>query len=234
MQKMSAAAMIPVPQVFTGKAYEPLFEKINTYVHTYMSQYDNSHDYQHILRVLSNANRIWTEESKTDARAGMKYEINSLFLAALLHDVGDHKYAKPGEDTKNQIRNILLEHGANAELADKVQTIVKHVSYSNEVRNPQSVIDVLARYPELAIVQDADRLDAIGAIGIGRCLSFGAAKYPDQPMGRAIDHFEEKLYKLESMMKTETGKRMAKRRTEVLREFAKEWKEEEALSFELR
>jgi uncharacterized protein len=53
-------------------------------------------------------------------------------------------------------------------------------------------------------------------------------------MGRAIDHFEEKLYKLESMMKTESGKKMARRRTDVLREFAKEWREEEVLSFELQ
>lgn len=197
-----------------------------------MSQYDNSHDYQHILRVVSNANRIFQDESKT--KPSTTYDTTSLFLAALLHDVGDHKYAKPGEDTENQVRNILLDHGASTDLAAKVQTIVKHVGYTNEVRNPQSVIDVLAQYPELAIVQDADRLDAIGAIGIGRCFSFGAAKFPDQHMGRAIDHFEEKLYKLEGMMKTESGKKMAKRRTDVLSEFAKEWREEEELSFELQ
>lgn len=225
---------IAVPQLSITPGYEVLFEDINAYVHTYMSQYDNSHDYQHILRVVSNANRILQDEVKTNLSAGHKYETTSLFLAALLHDVGDHKYAKPGEDTENKVRNILVDHGANADLADKVQTIVKHVSYTNEVRNPQSVIDVLAQYPELAIVQDADRLDAIGTIGIGRCFSFGAAKFPDQPMGRAIDHFEEKLYKLESMMKTESGKKMARRRTDVLREFAKEWREEEALSFELQ
>lgn len=196
-----------------------------------MSQYDNSHDYQHILRVVSNANRILQDELKTDPSAS--YDITSLFLAALLHDVGDHKYAKPSEDVENQIRTVLLERGASADLAAKVQTIVKHVSYTNEVRNPQSVVDVLAQYPELAIVQDADRLDAIGAVGIGRCFSFGAAKFPDQAMGRAIEHFEEKLFKLEGMMKTEAGKRMAKRRTEVLREFAMEWREEECLSFGL-
>lgn len=202
---------------------------INAYVHAYMSQYDNSHDYQHILRVVSNANRILQDESKTNPNT--TYDITSLFLAALLHDVGDHKYAKPGEDTENQVRNILLDHGANADMAAKVQTIVKHVGYTNEVRNPQSVIDVLAQHPELAIVQDADRLDAIGAVGIGRCFSFGTAKFPDQPMGRAIDHFEEKLYKLEGMMKTESGKGLAKRRTDLLRAFAKEWREEEQLSF---
>jgi uncharacterized protein len=221
----------PVPQVPIHESQTALFTAINAYVHTYMSQYDNSHDYQHILRVVSNANRILQDESKTNPSTS--YDTTSLFLAALLHDVGDHKYAKPGEDVERQVRNVLLEHGASADLATKVQTIVKHVSYSNEVRNPQSVIDVITRYPELAIVQDADRLDAIGAVGIGRCFSFGAAKFPDQAMGRAIDHFEEKLIKLEGMMKTGLGKRLAKRRTEVLAEFMLEWKMEEDLSFEL-
>lgn len=227
----TTSTRIPTPRVPIPADHSSLFSEINAYVHTYMSQYDNSHDYQHILRVVSNANRIYQEEIKTTSSE--PYDTTSLFLAALLHDVGDHKYAKPGEDTENQVRNILLSHGAAADLAARVQTIVKHVGYTNEVRDPQSVIDVLAQYPELAIVQDADRLDAIGAIGIGRCFSFGAAKFPGQPMGRAIDHFEEKLYKLEGMMKTDSGKRLARRRTDVLREFAKEWKEEEALSFEL-
>ncbi|KAF9700884.1 hypothetical protein EKO04_000082 [Ascochyta lentis] len=223
---------IPVPQVAIPPSQEPLFTAINTYVHTYMSQYDNSHDYQHILRVLSNATRILRDE--LNATRPRPYDTTSLFLAALLHDVGDHKYANPGTDTATQVRTILLDHGADACLAAKVQTIVTHVSYTNEVRDPQSVVDVLALHPELAVVQDADRLDAIGAIGIGRCLSFGAAKFPEQSMGRAIDHFEEKLYKLEGMMKTASGKDMARRRTDVLRGFAREWREEEALSFELR
>ncbi|KAF2633238.1 hypothetical protein BU25DRAFT_2366 [Macroventuria anomochaeta] len=228
----TTSTKVLVPQIPIAPYQASLFTAINTYVYTYMSQYDNSHDYRHILRVVSNANRILQDESKTGPST--TYDTTSLFLAALLHDVGDHKYAKSGEDTENQVRNILLDHGASADLAAKVQTIVKHVGYTNEVRNPQSVVDVLAQYPELAIVQDADRLDAIGAVGIGRCFSFGAAKFPDQPMGRAIDHFEEKLYKLEGMMKTESGKRMARGRTDVLREFAKEWREEEALSFEVR
>ncbi|KAH6642558.1 hypothetical protein C7974DRAFT_104449 [Boeremia exigua] len=231
MTTKTSSQKVLVPGVpITGDQLS-LFTAINTYVHTYMSQYDNSHDYHHILRVISNANQILQDESKTNS--AIVYDTTGLFLAALLHDVGDHKYAKPGEDTENQVRNILLDHGASTDLAAKVQIIVKHVGYTNEVRDPQSVTDVLAQYPELAIVQDADRLDAIGAVGIGRCFSFGAAKFPDQPMGRAIDHFEEKLYKLEGMMKTQAGKSLARRRTGLLREFANEWRQEEKLSYEL-
>lgn len=222
---------LPVPQLSIKDKDKKLFASINAFVYEYMSKYDNSHDYQHILRVLSNTNRILQAENVTNF--SVAYDNTSLFLASLLHDVGDHKYAKPGEDIENQIANTLLQHGASEELARKVQTIVKHVSYSNEVRDPIGVASVLEQHPELAIVQDADRLDAIGAVGIARCFSFGAAKFPEQPMDRAVDHFGEKLYKLAGMMKTATGKKMAKRRHDVLEEFASEWEQETQLSFEL-
>jgi uncharacterized protein len=196
-----------------------------------MSQpgHDNSHDYQHILRVTSNANRILAAE--LNANPSATYNTSALFLAALLHDVGDYKYAKPGEDVENQISALLLERGADPALASKVQSIVHHVSYTHEVRNPASVAATLQIYPELAIVQDADRLDAIGAVGVARCFSYGAAKCPDKPMTRAIDHFEEKLYKLADIMKTQSGKEMAQRRKKVLEDFAREFGEEAELSF---
>lgn len=222
---------IPVPQVPILSADIPLFTSINTFVHTYMAQYDNSHDYQHILRVLSNTHRILQAELASPNPP--TYNPTILFLAALLHDVGDHKYAQPGVDTENQISIVLKAHGATDTLAATVQTIVKNVSYTHEVRNPGTVLKTLEQHPELGIVQDADRLDAIGAVGVGRCFSFGAAKYPGQGMGRAVDHFEEKLCKLEGMMKTVKGREMARRRTEVLEEFRREWMVETELSFEM-
>jgi uncharacterized protein len=220
---------LPVPKVPIPPGHKDLFTSINQFVHTYMSNYDNSHDYHHILRVVSNANRILQAELK--ANPSTTYDTSALFLAALLHDVGDRKYLKPGEDTENQISLILLKHGATEDLATKVQAIVNNVSYTHETRNPASVTATLAQYPELAIVQDADRLDAIGAVGVARCFSFGAAKFPDQPMSRAIDHFEEKLYKLAGMMKTDSGKEMAQSRKKVLEEFAREFEGEAELSF---
>jgi uncharacterized protein len=223
---------LPMPQVPIPDADQKLLASINAFVHGYMSNFDNSHDYQHILRVVSNANRIL--KSELEANPGTTYDTTLLFLAALLHDVGDRKYVQPGQDVENQIASVLQDHGASHELAVKVQTIVKHVSYTFEVANPSRVTSVLQQYPELAIVQDADRLDAIGAIGIARCFSFGAAKMPEQPMDRGIDHFREKLYKLEGMMKTNAGKQMASRRHSVLEEFEREWKEETELSFALQ
>ncbi|KAH7089641.1 hypothetical protein FB567DRAFT_466835 [Paraphoma chrysanthemicola] len=227
----ASESAIPVPQVSIQPEHKALFTSINTFVYAYMSNYDNSHDYHHILRVISNANRILQAETKSNP--SLSYDTSALFLAALLHDVGDRKYIKEGEDTETQIYNILIKHGAAEQLATKVQAIVKHVSYTTETRNPDSVTATLAQYPELAIVQDADRLDAIGAVGVARCFSFGAAKFPDKPMNRGIEHFEEKLYKLAGMMKTASGREMAQRRKVVLEEFAKEFVDEAELSFAL-
>jgi uncharacterized protein len=222
-----------VPQVPIDSTHKDLFKSVNEFVHAYMSQpgHDNSHDYQHILRVVSNANRILNAELK--ANPSTSYDTTALFLAALLHDVGDRKYAKPGEDVENQISALLRERGASEDLALKVQLIVKNVSYSYEIRNPDSVSSTLQKFPELAIVQDADRLDAIGAVGVARCFSYGAAKYPDEPMSRALEHFEEKLYKLAGMMKTGSGRKMAQKRKVVLEEFAREFEGESELVFEV-
>lgn len=227
------ARTIPIPKVTIADDQKPLFTSLCHYVHAYMSQpgHDNSHDWNHILRVISNTNTLLQSELKSNPSA--TYDTSALFLAALLHDIGDRKYAKPGEDTETQIARAITERGGSNDLASKVQTIVKHVSYTHETRDPAAVSATLEKYPELGIVQDADRLDAIGAVGVARCFSFGAAKFPDKPMGRAIEHFEEKLYKLAEMMKTESGKAMAERRKKVLEEFAKEYENESDLSFEV-
>jgi uncharacterized protein len=76
----------------------------------------------------------------------------------------------------------------------------------------------------VAIIQDADRLDALGAVGIGRVFAFGGAK--GRSMDDSIEHFDDKLFKLESMMKTETGRNLARERTERMRRFTGWWLEE--------
>ncbi|KAH7058960.1 HD domain-containing protein [Macrophomina phaseolina] len=199
-----------------------LVDSVRQYVERYMSRYDGSHDFDHIRRVLGLAKYILAEIQKDSEK---DLDETAIHLAALLHDVGDHKYLQPGEDAERQITNVLLDRGASAALASKVHTIAKNVSYTNEIKDPEKVREVLLEYPELAIVQDADRLDAIGAIGVGRCFTFGAAK-ANRGMQGAVDHFEVKLERLEAMMKTKPGMRLAKERTERLKVFRSWWTEE--------
>lgn len=193
-----------------------------------MSHYDASHDYNHIKRVLNLAHLILRKErdTATSIPPSAPYRDALVTLGALLHDVGDKKYLEPGQDSTTLVRDLLLARGADPSLAQTVQDLVLHVSFSTETKNPQAVRDTIAKCPELAIVQDADRLDAIGAVGIARCFTFGGAKGSGDGLDGAVRHFEEKLVLLEGMMKTEAGRQMAKERTERLRVFMGWWKSE--------
>jgi HD superfamily phosphodiesterase len=130
------------------------------------------------------------------------------------------------------VRDALLDNGATPALSQKVQTIVSHVSYSTEIKNPLLTLRLIHEdgYPELAIVQDADRLDALGAVGIGRCFTYLGAKGrggdAEWELSEVIAHFGEKLERLEGMMKTDSGRHMAKVRTWRLKEFRRWWEDE--------
>ncbi|KNG81774.1 HD superfamily hydrolase [Aspergillus nomiae NRRL 13137] len=209
-----------------------------------MASHDPSHNPQHVHRVVSLAQKILARET---ARAASVYDADVVHLAALLHDIGDRKYLsqvaaisasiqgraaeeEEAVDPQRLVYCVLVAHGADEALAEKVQMIVSHVSYTTERAKPEEVGRLIREgYPELAIVQDADRLDAIGAVGIGRCFTFLGAKGKNfcpegmWVMDNAIEHFEEKLVRLESMMKTETGREMARVRTARLKEFQEWW-----------
>lgn len=119
---------------------------------------------------------------------------------SLFHDVTDKKYTKES-DQGSKLTQILREAGVHEPFATAVVAIVNNVSYSTEIRDPDHTQSILKIHPELGIVQDADRLDAIGAIGVGRAFTFGGAKLPLSDMQLSRDHMTEKLEKLGSMMK---------------------------------
>ena len=117
--------------------------------------------------------------------------------------------------------DFLKKNGAVDMLANKVQKICNWVSYSHEIANAGEIQNVLKEVPELAIVQDADRLDALGAVGIARCFSFGGMK--GRSLEDSMKHCEEKLMRLEKMMKTDTGRAWAEKRTMRIEEFSSWW-----------
>ncbi|PLB45170.1 HD superfamily hydrolase [Aspergillus steynii IBT 23096] len=246
-----------------------LFTRLTTFVNTCMASHDPSHNPAHVHRVVSLARSILrAERARHPTRL---YDADVVDLAALLHDVGDRKYLpqvmeivassssssssspSTGGDSAGGngdgirpdelVLQAMVSHGAEPELARRVQTIVSHVSYSKEKKDPEAVrrlLDEEEGYAELAIVQDADRLDALGAVGIGRCFTFLGAQgrqfIPaggEWEMGNAIEHFQEKLERLEGMMKTQSGREMARVRTQRLVEFRGWWEDEMALASEI-
>lgn len=206
-----------------------LIASVDEYVQEYMSHYDPSHDYKHIQRVLRLSRVILAQEraSASPSQSPVAYDNTLITLGALLHDVGDKKYLQPGQDPSTLVRDVLLQRNCPADLADKVQDLVLHVSFSTEKKNPQPTRDKIAALPELAIVQDADRLDAIGAVGIGRCFAFtGAKDLAGTGLDGAVDHFVDKLELLEGMMKTDTGRKLARERTQRIKTFRGWWESE--------
>lgn len=220
------------PRKKVKKAYNAgLIPSVTAFVEKYMSKYDGSHDFNHIRRVVGLAHKIYAEINKERRELALfdeelELDLHVVTLAALLHDVGDKKYLEPGQSGETLVLATLLSFGAPEELALKVQRIVLAVSYSSEIKDPGHVTAMIQKYPELAVVQDADRLDAIGAIGIGRTFTFGGAKGAKN-MGETIQHFEDKLVLLGSMMKTGPGKKMALERTQRLNIFKGWWEEEQ-------
>jgi HD superfamily phosphodiesterase len=225
----------------TSDQFQTLYTAMATFVNTCMSGHDPSHNPAHVHRVATLANTILNSEQKAHPQKPLDAAV--VKLAALLHDIGDRKYLPTLSSTTSETADInpktmvqiaLLNNGAPPDLAAKVQTVVSHVSYTTECKDPALIRRLIEQdgYPELAIVQDADRLDAIGAIGIGRTFTFLGAqgkKFAGEggwEMGNSIEHFVEKLERLEGMMKTESGRGMARVRTERLRVFRGWWEEE--------
>lgn len=203
-----------------------LVQQVSKYTENYFRdpKFDSSHDFNHVLRVTALAIKIL--ESENNARSGGKpYDPLTVILGALLHDIDDRKYRVSNGEALSEVQKTLVKFGLEPVHAARVQTLVDGVSYSSEVKNPQRVRDLIITIPELAIVQDADRLDAIGAVGIGRCFAYGAAK-TTRDLSSTMEHFDDKLFKLEDMMKTSTGQTLATRYTARLREFKKWWTEE--------
>lgn len=189
------------------------------------------HDWFHIDRVRKTAEQIAIAEGA---------DIEITILAALLHDVEDHKFNGGNlEGGPIAAFNFLMSVGATTEIAHRVSKIVSEVTFKGAgVETPVSSI-------EAACVQDADRLDAIGAIGIARAFAYGGFKnrllfHPEElpelhgdfesyksNSGATINHFFEKLLLLKDRMNTQTGRNLACHRhsfmISFLSEFFDEW-----------
>lgn len=185
---------------------------------------EGGHDWYHIERVWKTARYIREKEGEGD--------ILTIELAALLHDISDAKF-NGGDDEKGSrlAAEFLIAQGLEQKIVEHIQSIIKHVSYKGGFS--QNQINSI----EFQIVQDADRLDAIGAIGIARAFNYGGFKNrpihkPEMPLQEyedskayhksdapTINHFYEKLLKLKDLMNTPTGIEMATERHNYMLRF---------------
>ena len=183
----------------------------------------SGHDWHHI-------HRVWKLARQIGARETANQEI--VELAALVHDIADWKF-HDGDDSvgPREAKRLLTAEGAAPEIIEQVVDIVRTISFKG------AGVTTAMRTLEGQCVQDADRLDAIGAIGIARCFAYGGhagrSMYdPDEPpvmhataeaykasKGHSLNHFYEKLFLLKDRMNTATGRAMAEERHQFMEHY---------------
>lgn len=197
-----------------------IINKTINFVQETLKNAEGGHDWWHIYRVWNNARQI----AQTEPANLLVVE-----LAALLHDIADSKFHNGNEEIgPNTAGKYLRDIGIDEETTLHVQQIIRYMSFKSGFDKPTF------HSTELAIVQDADRLDAIGAIGIARAFSYGGFKgreiynpeiKPDLNMSKeayknstapTINHFYEKLLLLKDKMNTATGKQLAQQRHDFM------------------
>lgn len=211
-----------------------LVEKTITFVKETLIDAEGGHDWFHIQRVFNNSLLIARTEN---------VNILVVSLGALLHDIADAKFQNGDESIGPKMaKTFLVSMEVDKKTIHHVINIINHISYKNSLeKGKKKKFNSL----ELQVVQDADRLDAIGAIGIARAFNYGGFKNramydpaisPNLKMTKSeykksdaptINHFYEKLLLLKDKMNTETGRQLAQQRhqymLDFLEQFYKEW-----------
>ena len=192
-----------------------------------LSDAEGGHDWWHVLRVWNSAKTIAKHE---------KVDVLVVELAALLHDIADAKFNDGDEEIGPQkARDFMVSQNVDGGIVNHVVSIIENMSFKN------SLGKVKFSSPEMLVVQDADRLDAIGAIGIARCFNYGGFKNniiysPDLPPqlnmskeeykasnGSSINHFYEKLLLLKNKMNTKKGMQLAAQRHQFMEQYLEQF-----------
>lgn len=199
-----------------------IIQKTADYIQQEFANDSSGHDWWHIYRVWKNAITI-CEHEQADGFI--------VQLAALLHDLDDWKFNTSADETPHRAKAWLDSLSVDSSITDAVCRIIMNISFKGA--NVANKMDSLEGF----IVQDADRLDAIGAIGIARAFAYGGYKNrllydPDSPPqlhdtfeqyknnnSSTINHFYEKLLLLKDLMNTPTAKRIAQQRHEYMEQF---------------
>ncbi|WP_161887973.1 HD domain-containing protein [Pontibacter russatus] len=209
------------------KTEQEILAATAAYVEVLLSGEGSGHDWWHIYRVWNNAKMIAAQE---------QVNLYIVELAALLHDIGDHKFHN-GDETvgPRMARDWLLKCNVGVEETAHVCSIIGELSFKGAGTSSEM------KSPEGRVVQDADRLDAIGAIGIARAFAYGGHKGRElhnpsiKPVlhnsfgqyksstAPTLNHFYEKLLLLKGRMHTETARKLAEERHRYMEGFLKQF-----------
>lgn len=207
--------------------HSDLIKATSEYVKNELHLAEGGHDWWHIERVWKLSKKIAETED---------VDLLTVELGALLHDIADSKFHN-GDETigPNKAKTFLLSHKVKPIIIEHIVNIIQHISFKGG--NEQQAF----KSPELDVIQDADRLDAIGAVGIARAFNYGGFKNrelynpsipPNLHMTKeeykkstapTINHFYEKLLLLKERMNTKTGKELAERRHRFMEEFLQQF-----------
>lgn len=189
-----------------------MIEKAIAYAKSVFAGDASGHDFDHTMRVYRMASRIAQEEGA---------DLQVVQLATLLHDVDDRKLSPETYENKDNAVSFLRQNGVGEGEIHTIVEIISQISFSAGNGTPTTI--------EGKCVQDADRLDAMGAIGIGRAFAFGGSRgrTMHDPAGEdktsTIQHFYDKLLKLKDLMNTPTGRRLAQERDAFMRAFLEQF-----------
>lgn len=192
-----------------------ILKEVQSYIRKTFLEEGTGHDYFHIERVVTNAKKIVEKENADPFLVE---------LAAWVHDIGDYKLHNGVDKAEELITEFLTSIQVDKEIIARINEIVSQVSFSKG-NKPTSI--------EAEIVQDADRLDAIGAVGIARCFAYGGStgnilfNPEDQSKdASSIQHFYDKLFKLKDLMNTTTAKAIAEDRHIYMEGFVQQFYKE--------
>lgn len=192
---------------------QEMIDKTINYVRNISKNNDTGHDFLHVKRVVKTALKIASYYPKSD--------LFLIEMVALLHDVEDLKLKKNNQNTS--VKVFLNSIGLKNEIVNKIIELISFISYSN---NKTININIPL---EAKIVQDADRIDAMGAIGIARTFAYSAiinVPFYSKNNKSTLSHFQEKLFKLYDLLNTDIAKQIAQKRNDFLKLFYNEFLEE--------
>ncbi|KAF1961437.1 hypothetical protein CC80DRAFT_488705 [Byssothecium circinans] len=235
-------ALFDMDKLGIPREHRKMFRAVNIAVRDYMYRdcFDPSHDYEHIQRVVTLAHRLYTAELARTPRAkgrdGREWitlvDPVKVYVGAMLHDVGEPKYLRDTETSEQFIAKMMKQCDVPTPIARYIEHLIPRVSFSREDANPELVARECEDYPELRIIQDADRLDALGAIGQGRCFVFGGfiEQRRKQTIHVAVQLQRSRFQRSVELMKTVVGREEAEKRMAEMVRFRREWNEETDVS----